>query len=73
MSERLFDVPAERVVSAVACTWCGAEVGASCREKDARRPLTSHAQRWRDYWNATHGRRDQVPVYPAPWTERGDR
>ena len=64
---KLFDHAAEVVVAAVECTWCGAQPGDDCYEKDLRRDPSPHAQRWRDYWNATHERRDHVAVYPAQW------
>jgi hypothetical protein len=65
-SRRLFDVPAQEVVAGVPCTWCGAALGAECAERDSA-PGIPHAQRWRDYWNATHDRGERVAVYPAPW------
>lgn len=62
----LFCVEATTVVEAVACTWCGAGVAEECTERDTRGGHP-HAQRWRDYWNETHDRSEQTPVYPAPW------
>lgn len=72
---RVYGLPAGTVVIAVACTWCGAGLGEDCREPHRWKPepvtlAMPHAQRWRDYWNATHDRRERIPVYPAPWVTR---
>lgn len=65
-TRRLSDVPVDEVKAGVPCTWCGAVLGADCAER-GRRLEVPHAQRWRDYWNATHDSSDRTPVYPAPW------
>lgn len=62
--KRVFDVPATTVVSGVGCVWCCVGVGVPCRENGARIGVP-HAQRWREYWNATRGRGEQVPVFTA--------
>lgn len=69
-TRRLFDVTDAEVVEAAGCTYCGVGVGDRCREFKwfafhlADRP---HAQRWRDFWNATHNQAEQTEVYAAPW------
>lgn len=52
------------VVAAVDCTWCGVRLGFACRDRLGNYASHTHAQRWRDYWNATHD--EQVPVYVDP-------
>lgn len=64
---KLFEVPAEVVTEGVACTWCGAAVGEACTDR-RRDPEHPHAQRWRDFWNATHVASERVEVYAAPLT-----
>jgi hypothetical protein len=59
---RVFDVPEDEVVEGVACTWCRAGVGDDCDWRE-RKGGRAHAQRWRDYWNATHDRAQRTPVY----------
>lgn len=72
---KLYEVPEEEVIERASCTWCGAAVGEPCRTGVRTHympqryngdlpggPGTAHAQRWRDYWNATHDPREGLPV-----------
>lgn len=76
---KLHDAPESEVIEGAGCTWCGAEVGVPCQANGRGSwrggkydlpggPGTAHAQRWRDYWNETHGPDEQMRV-----SVRGDR
>jgi hypothetical protein len=62
----LFSVDEDTVVEGAGCTWCGADVGRNCAQRD-RKSGRAHMARWYDYWNATHERHEQHGVAVAPW------
>lgn len=65
---RLYDVPADVVMESVRCTYCGADIDKKCVEFNGF-AISPHAQRWWDYWNATHPKASRIAVY----TRRGVR
>lgn len=63
---RVFDPPADTVAAAVSCTWCGSGLASACTDRYGQPLEVPHAQRWRDYWNATHNPNEHIAVYADP-------